>query len=823
MTFKPWTRCALTCAFAVAMTFFAYGLKTSAQSSPSSLPLLAEGSLSYLGGFRVPADAMAGANFTYGGSPIAFNPANHSLFVGNTDGKVAEISIPTPVNSVDAKAMPAATYLQPAFIDPTEGHLRDVSSSEVVLYGLMVYGNHLIGAASIYYDASYLQQVSHFSRPASLLQRSFSGWSQVWEPGRSGLVGGWMSAVPAEWQAQLGGPAITGQCCIPIVSRTSYGPAAFAFDPARVGEPTVPAQPLVYYDGTHQTLGRWEDQNERYGMTARVGGVAIIAGTRTALFIGSTGLGSPCYGKGTADQSLAGTPDPVDGGWWCYDPTDSSKGNHAYPYRYQAWAYDLNDWAAVKAGHKQPWEVVPYGVWPLTFPTQAPQLLIGGVGYDAQSQTLYVSQRHADQGQFSMSPVIHAFQVNPGVTSPSTGVSNVTLTTDKTAPQAVGTPITFTAQPSGGVAPYQYKWLIFDGVTSTVASDWTTNNRSVWTPNTANPNYRVDAWVRSAGNTANQPEALASAAFPIETSANPVTSLTVSANKNAPQRVGATIRFTANASGGDAPNQFKWLVTENGAWVTAAEWSTANTFTWTPSAPNSQYQIAVWGRSGRSTVDRAQALATMYFPIENDTRGNAVTAVTLTANRAAPQAPGTAITFSATASGGTGHNQFKWLVFDGAAWATRADWASAKTFTWTPASANSQYQVQVWARDGVNTADQPQAQATVRFSIEMPKAVTAPVSRLTVTSTPSPQPAGTALSFVATPVGGTAPYQYKWYTYDGASWTVRADWSSANTFTWTPMTPSNRYQIEVWVRSAGNTNHLLPEALVNVPIVITPR
>ena len=30
-------------------------------------------------------------------------------------------------------------------------------------------------------------------------------------------MAGMMAPVPSEWQAKLGGPALTGQCCIPIV------------------------------------------------------------------------------------------------------------------------------------------------------------------------------------------------------------------------------------------------------------------------------------------------------------------------------------------------------------------------------------------------------------------------------------------------------------------------------------------------------------------------------------------------------------------------------------------------------------------------------
>jgi hypothetical protein len=401
-------------ALALLLTSFATFPSGQVPVDPSTLPLVQPSDLQYAGGFRMPDETDP---FIYGGTPIAFNPARRSLFVGTEGKRLAEISIPAPVIASSARELPAATLLQ-SFEDPTEGRKREVyvNPGDITLYGLLVHGDRLIGSATIYYDANNAQRVSHYARSLTLSQPSFSGWSRVWNETQQGLVSGWMASVPAEWQARLGGPAITGQCCIPIISRTSYGPAAFAFDPSRIGQPKVPAQPLLYYDANHTTLGRWEDQNPAFGIATRMGGVAIIAGTRTAMFIGTTGMGPACYGAGTPNKALVGKPDP-DGEPWCYDPTDSNKGTHAYPYRFQVWAYDLNDFAAVKAGKKRPWDVKPYGLWPLTLPFPADQMLVGGVAYDAQTQTLYVSQKHADRGEYTARPVIHAFRITAGTTS----------------------------------------------------------------------------------------------------------------------------------------------------------------------------------------------------------------------------------------------------------------------------------------------------------------------------------------------------------------------------------------------------------------------
>ena len=287
---------------------------------------------------------------------------------------------------------------------------------------------------------------------------------------------------------------------------------------------------------------------------------------------------------------------------YCYDPTSSYKAPHAYPYRYQVWAYDLNDFAAVKAGAKQPWDVVPYGVWPLNLPTPELTVRLGGVGYDPQRQLLYVSQLHGDPAGYENRPVIHTFHVNatPGAaTAPPNVVNSVTLAADKTAPQAVGTPVTFTAQPTGGVAPYQYKWIVSNGNASTVAVNWTTSNRFTWTPTAESANYAVSVWVRSASNAADVLEASTNLAFPVAatTTAGATASVALTANRVAPQAPFTPVTWTATPVGGVSPHQYKWRVSDGTTWTVSANWSPTNSFVWTPSTANANYRVEVWVRS----------------------------------------------------------------------------------------------------------------------------------------------------------------------------------------------------------------------------------
>lgn len=378
-------------------------------TAPDAAPRIGFEQLSYAGAFRLPATESNGDSFSNGGGPIAFNPAHGTLLVGSRLGRVAEISIPEPRNASAIETLPFANYVQP-FADPAEGHMREVGDGSA-LAGLLVVGERLYGTGLIFYDANNTQSVSHFSRPLAIGTPGAGPFLRVGDAGKSGFVAGYMATVPQEWRALLGGSAITGQCCVPIISRTSWGPAAFAWEPADLDQRRpAKATPLVYYDSEHHTLGTFDGAGKNFGGTTTVSGVVLIPGTRTALFFGGNGTGDYCYGNGTSDKSLVGTTGP-DGARFCYDPASSDKGQHAYPYHYQVWAYDLTDWAAVRAGKKHPWDVLPYAVSTFTFPTPEPTTRLSGVTFDPASRRIFIAQRQADRDGFSYRSLIHVYRL----------------------------------------------------------------------------------------------------------------------------------------------------------------------------------------------------------------------------------------------------------------------------------------------------------------------------------------------------------------------------------------------------------------------------
>jgi len=352
--------------------------------------------LRHLGTIRVPASPPAGqswrSSFSYGGTALAFNPKRNSLFLVGHDHQqmVAEVSIPNPVRAEVVANLPTAEMLQP-FADVTGGRCNNK------IGGLLVFGDRLLWTTYVYYDAAAAAKTSHGVSTLDLAQPAARGvFSLGGMP--AGAVAGCMSLVPDEWKDKLGVSVLTGQAGIPIVSRTSAGPAAVGFDPEKLGEKPVPAVPLVYYP-LQRPLGPLTEENSHWNLACSLAGMAFVSkgGREALIFVGRRGLGDYWYGEPEHDGKK--------------DPHHTSKGPHAPPYEASVWLYDPNDLLQVKLGRKQSWQVRPYHVGPLPgfLPSGLPTP--GGVAYDPQAGRLYVSQLSGEQRGYDFLPLIHVYSI----------------------------------------------------------------------------------------------------------------------------------------------------------------------------------------------------------------------------------------------------------------------------------------------------------------------------------------------------------------------------------------------------------------------------
>jgi hypothetical protein len=192
-----------------------------------------------------------------------------------------------------------------------------------------------------------------------------------------------------------------------------------------------------------------------------------------------------------------------------------------------------------------------------------------------------------------------------------------------------------------------------------------------------------------------------------------------------------------------------------------------------------------------------------------------VTALTLSPSVPSPQLLGTSVTWLATAAGGVAPYEFQWALYAAGSW-TVWPWASASTWPWTPATAGNDYQVRVAVRSSGSTSTSGEMTQSMPFTVTAPT----PASVILLSNVPSPQTVGSTILWSAVPSGGIAPYQYRWWVFDGKAWSAESAWTTSSTWSWRPTVANAGYVVRVWVRSAGQSSDAAEAAAsVAFPII----
>ena len=296
--------------------------------------------------------------------------------------------------------------------------------------------------------------------------------------------------------------------------------------------------------------------------------------------------------------------------------------------------------------------------------------------------------------------------------------------------------------------------------------------------------------------------------------AGALTATSLTADRSFPVPANTPVTWVARATGGTGPYTFMFYV-KNGAgpWTVGQGWSSSNTFTWVPASAGT-YVLQVWIRNAGSTAvyDAWHGAGPVTI-----TAAAPLTATSLTADRSFPVPANTPVTWVARVFGGTAPYTFKFYIKNGAGpWTVAQDWSSSNTLTWKPQSAGS-YLLQVWIRNAGSAAsyDAWRGSGPVAVSGATLLAVTglsvSPASALT---------AGGPATIKATVSGGAGPYAYKFYVFNGVSWSIGRDWGPADSWTWAPPA-AGTYSMQVWVRNAGSVSAY--DAWKGLtPIVVSP-
>ena len=298
--------------------------------------------------------------------------------------------------------------------------------------------------------------------------------------------------------------------------------------------------------------------------------------------------------------------------------------------------------------------------------------------------------------------------------APAVTVSS--FTADHTFPVDSGTSVTWTATANGGVAPLQYRFVVYDPWVGWISlQEWGSSNTVTWTP--LHPaTYDLQVWVRAAGSTAAYDAWLGSGDVGVNSMPGHLVSVT--SDSQSPIAPGTVVTWKAVAAGGTAPIEYEfWLFQQSTAtWTLVQTYGSSSTWTWTAPSTSDTYQVQVWVRD--------QGFPGQYESWMNGVAtvgSGAVGTVALTSNQVAPITPGVPITWTAQASGGTAPLLYRFWLYDldTATWTIVQDWSAARTYTWTPAAGDfGTRALQVWVKS--TGAPDWQAYAGTGFFVIVP-------------------------------------------------------------------------------------------------------
>ena len=247
-----------------------------------------------------------------------------------------------------------------------------------------------------------------------------------------------------------------------------------------------------------------------------------------------------------------------------------------------------------------------------------------------------------------------------------------------------GESITWTAAATGGTGTLQYYFRIYRDGTLVKKGSYGTARTFTYTPAAAG-SYKAKVYVKDAADTK---ASKVSGAVAV-TAAITVTS--IKANKTS-AAVNEPITWTAAASGGSGTLQYYFRVYKDGSLITTRSYSTAKTFTYTPTEAGT-YKAKVYVKDPAGT--KVSKLSTAVAVT------NTITITGMKANKTSAVV-GEPITWTAAATGGSGTLQYYFIVYkDGTRIQTRA-YSTARTFTYTPAASGT-YKAQVYVKDAAGT------------------------------------------------------------------------------------------------------------------------
>jgi N-acetyl-anhydromuramyl-L-alanine amidase AmpD len=284
---------------------------------------------------------------------------------------------------------------------------------------------------------------------------------------------------------------------------------------------------------------------------------------------------------------------------------------------------------------------------------------------------------------------------------------NPSLTATPVSSAATGSTVTFSSSTAGCPNPRYRFWVQPPGGAWYVAQNYSASNTFNWNASGAPGTYRIEVDVRDANSTASY-DAVNWLSYALAG----CTAAHLTTDKTSPQLTGtASVTLTGTPTCPATADYRFWIRPPGGSWTVVQNYSSSANYTWnTASLAPGTYSLEVDVRDHGSTssYEAVYNATFMLSPCVN---------ATMIPDKASPQAAGTTVTFTASASC-TGTAQYRfWVKAPGGGWTIAQDYGASNMFVWNTAGKPAgTYSLEVDVRNAGSTASY-QAVANVTYTL----------------------------------------------------------------------------------------------------------
>jgi len=356
--------------------------------------------------------------------------------------------------------------------------------------------------------------------------------------------------------------------------------------------------------------------------------------------------------------------------------------------------------------------------------------------------------------------------------------------------------VTFTAA-CGGVTACQYRFFLNGGAGWSIVRDWA--SAPAWVMGGAHPagHYlvRVEAW---AGLSPSAPDATSSD-LGFDLVVRPATGAFITASAPGPHKAGSPVVFTATGTGSDSPYDYQFWLNDGATWTMVQAYGNGSSWVMPGETPPGTYSVAVEVRTS-SSVPR-DANGRNYDGYVVVPAITPATGATITASAPSPQTFGTAVAFASACTGTTDPCDYQFWLWNGTTWTMVQAYGGGASWTMPGTTPPGTYAVAVEVRTTSGVARDAYGTNLSGYII---RSAIQPATGATITAgLPSPQNAGTAVTFTAAGTGSVDPYDYQFWLWNGAVWTMVQGYGNGASWTMPSTQPIGSYSVAVEVRTSS--------------------